>query len=136
MEDNKLKDLFAKFEPDLSSSTSFMSKLQNNLDQVEIVRQHNAHISANRKKAIVIAACIGFIVGILFSSALPYINTIIMNLQPTVPSYSLLKPLTDNYLKVLTWGLIAGTTALISLNAYNLSFSILKRKTDITNKTM
>lgn len=36
MEDDKLKDLFSNYEPDLSSSFQFMTKLKKNMEAVEI----------------------------------------------------------------------------------------------------
>lgn len=127
MEEDKLKDLFVNFKPELPSDFSFMTKLKHNLDQVELVKQHNSEVASKRKKAVVIAACVGFIVGLLFSLTLPYIGNMMQNLQSTLPSGSTLRMITDNYL-TLTLLIMAGTTALLSLNAYDLSLSLLTPK--------
>lgn len=127
MEEDKLKDLFENFKPELSSDNLFMNKLKYNLDQVEMIRQHNMEIATRRKKAVVIAACTGFIVGFLFSLALPYFGNVMMNLQASLPPESIIKMITDNYL-IAGWLIIGGTAVFTSLNAYDLSLSLMKRE--------
>lgn len=130
MEEDKLKDLFVNFKPELTSDFSFMSKLQHNLDQVEMIRQHNIELASKRKKAVAIAACVGFIVGFLFSLALPYIGNAIMNLQSSLPSESTFKMIADNYLTI-AWLIIGGTSVFISLNAYDLSLSLMEQRKSV-----
>ncbi|MDE6403368.1 MAG: hypothetical protein K2K86_06140, partial [Muribaculaceae bacterium] len=72
MEDKDLKELFGSFEPEMSSDLSFMSRLRDNLDSVEMIRQHNARQHALSRVALAVAVCAGFVVGFLFSLALPY----------------------------------------------------------------
>lgn len=127
MEEDKLKEFLINFEPEISSDFSFMSKLQHHLDQVEMIKQHNSDIAVRRKKAVVIAACVGFIAGFLFSLVLPYITTLITDLQLSLPSGSTIQVIADNYLTI-AWLIIGGFTVFISLNTYELSLSILSRK--------
>lgn len=126
IEDN-LKDIFVNFKPELTSDFSFMNKLKHNLDQVEIIRQHNIEVATKRKKAAAIAACAGFIVGFLFSLALPYIGNVMMNLQSSLPSDTIFETIADNYLTI-AWLIIGATTVFISLNAYDLSLWLMKQR--------
>lgn len=65
MEDDKIKNLFADFNPELSSDTQFMARLQRNLEAVEFVKQQSAIFRKRNKTAVVVAALSGFVVGVL-----------------------------------------------------------------------
>lgn len=127
MEEDKLKDLFANYKPEISSDFKFMTRLKQNLDLVEMIKQRNSEVASKRKKAVVIAACVGFIVGFLFSLTLPYIGDIAMSLQSSLPSGSALKMIADNYLTVSLL-IMGGTTVFLSLNTYDLSLSLMKQR--------
>ena len=127
MEDDKLKSLFSNFEPELSSDFQFMNKLQRNLDSVEMIKRHTAEVSARSKKAVVIAAFVGFIVGFLFSLSLPYLSDVVSNWQSTLPSESVMNAFADNF-TTIAWLAIGGTSVLAALNSYEISLSLLKPK--------
>ena len=127
MEDDRLKDLFGNFDPELSSGTAFVDKLRRNLDSVEIVRRQTAELHRRNRKAVLIAACVGFIAGVLFSLILPYISHAMLSLQLALPQGSVLKAVADNYL-VITWLLFGTATAFISVNAYDVALSMLKSR--------
>lgn len=127
MEDDKLKDLFVNFKPELSSDFSFLTKLKNNLEQVELIKQHNEEIAARRKKAVAIAAYAGFVVGFLFSLALPYLGNAMENIQVSLSTGTFLKMIMDNYL-IAAWLIIGAATVLISLNVYDISMSLMQRQ--------
>lgn len=93
MEDDKLKSLFSNFEPELSSDFLFMNKLQRNLNSVELIKQHTAEVRSRSRKAVAIAAIVGFIVGFLFSLSLPYLTDAVSNWQLTLPSESVMNVL-------------------------------------------
>lgn len=127
MEDDKFKFLFSDFEPELSSDSQFMNKLQQNLNSVEIIKQHTAEVRARCKKAVVIAAFVGFIVGFLFSLSLPYLSEVVSNWQLTLPSESVMSTLANNF-TTIAWLVIGGTSVLAALNSYEISLSLLKPK--------
>lgn len=127
MEDDKLKFLFANFEPELSSDFRFMNKLQRNLNSVEMIKQHNAEVRARSKKAVAIAALVGFIVGFLFSLSLPYLSHAVSNWQLTLPSESMLNTFANNF-TTIAWLVIGGTSVIAALNSYEISLSLLKPK--------
>lgn len=65
MDDDKIKSLFADFNPELSSDTQFMARLQRTIEAVEFMKQQNAIFHKRNKTAVVVAALAGFIVGVL-----------------------------------------------------------------------
>lgn len=127
MEDDKLKSLFSNFEPDLSSDFQFITKLQKSLNSVEIIREHAAEVRSRSKKAIVIAALVGFLVGFLFSMLLPYLSDTVSNWQLTLPRESVLNSFANNF-TTFAWLIIGGTSVLAALNSYEISLSLLKQK--------
>ena len=127
MEDDKLKSLFSNFEPELSSDFQFINKLQQNLDSVEIIKQHTAEVRSRTKKAVGIAVIVGFIVGFLFSLSLPYVIDAVANWQLTLPSESILNAFATNF-TIIAWLVIGGTSVFAAINTYEISISLLKPK--------
>ncbi|TGG39309.1 hypothetical protein [Duncaniella freteri] len=127
MEDDKLKSLFSNFEPELSSDFLFMNKLQRNLNSVELIKQHTAEVRSRSRKAVAIAAIVGFIVGFLFSLSLPYLTDAISNWQLTLPSESVMNVFANNF-TIIAWLVIGGTSVFAALNSYEVSLSLLRPK--------
>ncbi|MDE7393663.1 MAG: hypothetical protein K2M80_04230 [Muribaculaceae bacterium] len=127
MEDEKLKSLFVDFDPEITSDARFMDNLQRNLNAVEIVRRHSAEVKVINKKAVVIAALAGLVVGFLLSLLLPCLGNVIAKWQLSAPEESISALLARNF-QLIIW-IIAGVCAtLVSVNAYELSLSLLKPK--------
>lgn len=127
MEDDKLKNIFADFKPDVSSDVSFMSKLQSNLDAVEMVYRHNAEQRAKSKKAVAIAAAVGFMVGLLFSMMLPVIGKAIVDLQVSAPDMPAIDMFTRYYQEIM-WIMIGAVVVFSSIGTYDLSLSLMKKR--------
>lgn len=127
MEDDKLKSLFSNFEPELSSDFLFMNKLQRNLNSVELIKQHTVEVRSRSRKAVAIAAIVGFMVGFLFSLSLPYLSEAVSNWQLTLPSESVMNVFANNF-TIIAWLVIGGTSVFAALNSYELSLSLLKPK--------
>ena len=127
MEDDKLKSLFSNFEPELSSDFLFVNKLQRNLNSVELIKQHTVEVRSRSRKAVAIAAIVGFIVGFLFSMSLPYLSEAVSNWQLTLPSESVMNVFANNF-TIIAWLVIGGTSVFAALNSYELSLSLLKPK--------
>lgn len=124
MEDDKLKSMLTNFEPELSSDFQFMSKLERSLNSVEILKQHAAEVRSRNKKAVVLAAVLGFIVGMLFSLSLPYLSSAVAEWQLSLPGDSMLNALADNF-TIISWIAIGGTSVLTALNTYEVSLYLL-----------
>lgn len=127
MEDDKLKQLFSDFNPELSSDFRFIKKLERSLDSVEIIKQHTAEARVRSRKAVFIAAFVGFVVGFLFSLTLPYLSDAVANWQLTLPAESLMRTIADNFM-IIAWIVIGATSVFIAVNAYDFSLSLLKSK--------
>lgn len=125
MEDDKIKSLFSNFEPELSSDFQFMSKLQQNLNSVELIKRHTAEMRSVNKKAVAVAAIVGFIVGFLFSLSYPFLTDTISNWQLNLPDESILNTFANNFTTIF-WIVIGGTSALSSLNTYEIAQTLLQ----------
>lgn len=128
MEEDSLQNLFDNFNPELSSDDLFMNKLQKNLDSVELIRQYDAQLKVQSRKAVVIAAVVGFIVGVLLTLSLPYLGLTVSHLQLQLHESSLLRMLIDNY-RVFVWLIIGGTSVVTAVNTYEMALSLFKRQT-------
>ena len=126
MDDDKLNNMFREFNPDLSSDFRFMSQLKRSMESVEIVREHTMETNRRSRIAVIIAAAVGFICGLLFSLLLPAIGEAMKTLELSYPEGSLLNSVAENYLPIALT-MIAGAVVFISMNAYELSLFILKR---------
>ncbi len=127
MKDDKLKSLFSNFEPELSSDFQFLNKLQRNLNSVEIIKRHAAEVRSRNKKAVAIAAFVGFIVGFLFSLSLPYLSNAVSDWQLTLPDESMINTFANNF-TMIAWLVIGSTSVLAAINTYEVSISLLKPK--------
>lgn len=127
MEEDKLKTLFSDFEPELTSDFQFMNRLQRNLNSVELIKRRNAEARIRSKKAVVIAAVVGFIVGFLFSLSLPYLTEAVSNWRLELPSGSALIALADNF-ATIAWLVIGAISVLIAINTYELSLTLMTRR--------
>lgn len=119
MEDDKLKELLSGFNPSLSPDDRFMERLERNINAVESVRQQSEELRKKNKIAVAVAACSGFIAGVLLTLLLPEIWVI--------TKYLSLPILNDGAVMVdpsiLGWLLTAGVSGVIAYNAYELTLS-------------
>lgn len=122
MEDDKLKSLFAEFQPELSSDSLFMNRLERNMESVEIVKRRVEEMRARNRRAIAVAAIVGFIVGFLFSLTLPYLSDVVAGWQVTLPQESVMNHVAD-YFAVLAWGVIGVTAVIAAINTYDMMTS-------------
>lgn len=125
MDDDKLKSLFSNFDPDLSSDFQFMNSLQRSLNSVEIIKRHTAEVRSRNRKAVAIAAFVGFIVGFLCSLSVPYLTEAVSHWQLTLPQDSILNTFATNF-PIIAWLIIGGASVSVALNSYDLSLSLLK----------
>ncbi len=125
MEDDKFKSLFSNFDPELSSDTQFMGRLESTLNSVEIIKQHIAESRSRNKTAVTIGVVVGFIVGFLFSLSLPYLNNAVSDWRLSLPDASVMKTFADNF-TIIAWAVIGSTSVFAALNTYEITLSMLK----------
>lgn len=122
MEDDKLKSLFAEFQPELSSDRQFMSCLERNMESVEIVKRRMAETRARNRRAVTVAAVVGFVVGFLFSLTLPYLSGVVAGWQLTLPEESVTSVLAD-WFAVISWVVIGAVAVTAAINTYDMMTS-------------
>lgn len=125
--DDDLKKLFDDFNPELSSGFRFMDRLQQKMESVEIVREHYAEQKRRNRKAVVIAAMTGFLVGLVFSMALPYLGSLVENILRSLLSESAFYHLAANY-QIVVWLLITATSVFAAMSSYDISLAFMNRK--------
>ena len=123
MEDDKIKLLFQDFQPGLSSDFDFIRKLERNLNSVEIVREQSALLRRRSKRAVIIAAIVGFVTGFLASFLVPYFGNIVSEMQLSMPDSSAMKLLVD-YQMTFAWVIVGSLSLIMSYNAYDITQAI------------
>lgn len=127
MEDDKIKGLFEGFAPQLSSDSQFLDKLQRELDGVEFVKQSNAKALRRNRRALVVAALTGLVVGFGLAQAVPYIGAVVEGWSESPSSSPLLLMLVDNCFGV-AWLMVGLLSAFIAFNTYEISLVLQSRK--------
>lgn len=124
-EDRDLRHLFEGYKPQLSSDFQFMDRLKHNMEAVEIVKRRNVERQHRNRRAVLVAGLTGFIIGFLFSLALPYIETAVMELGGSLPRSGVMNVIIANF-NILSWVLVCASAVIMALNAYDLSLAIQK----------
>ncbi len=130
MEDDKLRNLFNDFQPELSSSSQFMTKLQKNMEMVEILKQHDIALKKRNKLAVVIAAVSGFVMGVILTLLFQLIANWISTVSVSLPHLHI-SNLTIDY-RVVAWIVMAGACIITALNAYEIALAKLAPKAIVT----
>lgn len=122
MEDKQLKDIFNKFDPELPSDFSFLSRLQQNLDAVDVVKQENQALRRRSRMAVAVAAAVGVIVGSLLTLLMPYLgdwmSTIVIPDRITIAI---------DY-KIVGLMLMAAVSVVSAVNTYEIALALFKNK--------
>jgi hypothetical protein len=129
MEDDKLKELFTNFQPEMSSSLQFMAKLQKNMERVEILKQHSLAIKKRNKLAVCIAAAIGFLMGVILTLLFPLIGSWVSTFSISLPHLQI-SSFTIDY-SFVGWIIMAVTCIITALNAYEIALVKLTPKESI-----
>ena len=119
MEEDKLKDLFEEFQPELTSDSLFMARLQKSMNAVEIVRQRQAETRRRGRLAVIVAAATGFAVGALLCLLLPYLGDFVSEMSFSAPGLEAVKV----NRQLIVWSVIGLASVLTSLNAYHLTLA-------------
>ncbi|MDE6480649.1 MAG: hypothetical protein K2L45_10305 [Muribaculaceae bacterium] len=126
MEDDKIKDIFKDFDPELSSSFQFMAKLQKNMEAVEIIRRYNAAQKRRNKWAVAIAGACGFAMGVILTLLFPMIVDWISSFKISLPLLNAATMAID--FSYIAWILVAAVSVLTALWVYELASAKLSPK--------
>lgn len=124
MDEDKLYDLFAGYKPDLSSDRLFMSRLQQNLEAVELVKERLEKSRSKNRIAILVAAITGFIAGVLSVLCYPALES---TLASAVSASDKAAPVISVCVGMLPWVIIALTVIAMSYAAYDITLSVAKK---------
>lgn len=123
MEEEKITDLFSNFQPELSSSFGFMTKLKRNMEAVEIVKQHNSTLRKRNRVAVAVAAVSGFLMGVALTLLLPVIRECFSTLDMPLLQFS---GFAVDY-TILWWMVVAAACVLTAINAYEIAMAKLPK---------
>ena len=121
MEDDKLKELFQGFRPDVADDKLFLQRLQKNMDAVEMVRRQVAALRRRSRIAVVLAALCGFAMGVILTLLFPLIRDTVSSFNISISGYGIFD-IHVNW-QIIGWIVMAGVCALTSLNAYEITIS-------------
>lgn len=119
MEDDKLKELFSNFQPEMQSDFDFINRLERNLNAVEAVKRHSV-MQKRRQRVSFIAGCAaGFIAGMLVSLTVPHIINFISALKLSLSGNGIVAALAE-YPSIAAWSVVGTTSVIIALNVYDM----------------
>lgn len=116
MEEDRLSELFAGFDPDLSSDNLFMSRLEDNLEAVELVKKRIADLHRKSKLAMIVAAVTGFVFGITIAALYPLITAYIAAITSEVD-------INDSYGAYLLLTAICACGVAVTYAAYDITLA-------------
>ena len=119
MEDDKFKDIFKEFNPELSSSFQFMTKLKKNMEAVEIVKLYNGAQKKRNKMAVALAGVCGFAMGVILTLLYPLIEEMLASFRFTLPTWHA-STMTIDFSHV-GWLLVAAVSVITSLSVYEIT---------------
>lgn len=126
MDDQLLKDIFNSYDPTLTSGTKFVGRLEHKLDLIEDLRKHNAVLRKRCHRAMAAAAIAGFVVGVIFTLAMPYIFRALQDIRAYMPDISILNTISGHG-QYIIWPIICATSLFIAVNTYEISLAIQSR---------
>lgn len=126
MNDDKFKEIFENYKPELSSDFQFMTKLQRNIEAIEIAKQHNSAVLKRHRIAVVLAALSGFVAGVLMTLLLPLAYDWISSIRFLSPGLSAGSITVDS--QMITWIVAAVMSGFTAYNAYVITVSVLPVK--------
>ena len=119
MEDEKIKELFSNFQPELSSAYRFMDNLQKKMEIMDELKRYSAMLRRRNRVAVVVAALSGFVSGVITTLLLPLIVSWFSTLS--LPHLQISVMMIDG--SILGWIAIAGTSVITALSVYDLAMS-------------
>lgn len=126
MNDYKLRNLFADYEPEMQNDAMFMARLERKLRAVEFIREKNAAAKRNNRVAMAIACAAGFLAGGLFISVMPYLTQWLnsLSLAGIFPSLRPEQISPEQISNVLTCCLGCVGTVALTLSSYDIALGL------------
>lgn len=128
MKEDNLFEIFSGFNPELPSDNLFMTRLKNNLETVELIRNRTIISKRKNRLAVIIAAVTGFICGIAATLSFPYLKELVSSIR--LGSVFTTRLIVD-YDYLIVWSFICIATSLVSYFIYDLSSFFLTKSNNI-----
>lgn len=119
MEDDKLKDIFRNFQPELSSDNKFLDRLQKNMEVLEIVKRDASAARRRNVISLAVAALSGFVAGVIVTLLFPLISSRITETSFSIPLPGITEIMLNQ--QITGWILAAILSTFIAFNAYELT---------------
>ena len=122
MEDDKLKDLFAGFNPPMDDDRHFMSQIERSLQAVEMAKNQCAEIKRRNSKAVIVASFVGFVCGVVFTLCYPYMLSVLQGLNDMGAEVAWA---ISNYGNLMVWIMCSIATCALTFVGYDISLAAL-----------
>lgn len=122
MDDDKIKEVFNTYQPELTSDFKFMAALERKMEAVEHVKQEMRALRRRNRIAVVVAAVAGFIMGALTSLLAPLISGWTSLRAITLPLFSS-DFAVEVDLRMLVYISAAIVSAISAYNAYEIAIA-------------
>lgn len=123
MEEDRIRDLFKDFAPELSPDSRFIERVQRGLNVVESVRRQNVIMRKRNRMAVAIAALAGFVTGVSLTLLFPLIGSYVSEIHIAIPKFDVMIDF-----QYVAWLLSAVASILIALNTYEIAIAKLTVK--------
>ena len=123
MYDDKLKELFKNFQPELSTDDDFVGRIERNINSVELIMQEAASMKRRSRRSFCVGAAVGFIAGLIMSQFVPFVCRAISEFRLSMPDSNIIGLLSD-FQSTLAWLLVGATSVILALNSYDLMQAI------------
>ena len=117
-EDNNLKELFSRYQPEMTSGDEFLRRLAPKLDAVECLRRQAATVARRRRQAAWRAALAGMVCGLICGLLLPYLSHYLSAWLLTLNTPWLSAEALDASLPALLWIAAAAIVLSVTLSTY------------------
>lgn len=128
MNDDKIKDLFAAYNPQLPPDSYFMERLTHKMQAVELLKDKTAELRHRNRIAVRVAMLTGVAVGIVLTICFPYILGILENI--TKIAGTSIANFAADYIDIGAWIIIAVLTGTMSYTTYDLTRLATSRMSD------
>lgn len=121
MDDDKIKELFQSFNPEMSADSLFLSKLKKNMEAVELVKRHTEAMRRRNRVAVCVAALAGFVMGVILTLLFPIIGDAVTSFDIAISNYGIYDLKID--WRIVGWIVTGGACVLTAMNAYEITVS-------------
>lgn len=126
IDDRNIREMFESFDPKRSPDYLFLSRLEDAMDSVEMIRQKQAIHRRSQRRAMAAATAIGIVSGIILSYILPWTGIYLFSQHSSIVHSIACQECSIN--PVWYWIVIGLMSALMTFSAYDITLAIQKNK--------